>query len=156
MYYFDHFFGAYKNIYLDYDYLHTVDRRDELPVRFTRLSPTGDHDIAETVAPACAEWKSQGFSDEEQEHLKRFLMDNMSALLAEAEESRGKDEHLTEVTFEVTDEELLRILRASYLLGMSPGEFVNMAIRDAIEHFEQNPEQAKELYGRGSEGQNDW
>lgn len=148
MYYFDHFFGAYKNIYLDYDYLHTVNGHDELLVRFTRLSPNGDHDIAEAIAPTLTEWKSRGFTDEEQAHLKQFLADNMLALLAEAEDTRGKDEHLVEVTFEVTDEELLRILQASYLMGVSPGEFVNMALRDAIECFEQDPERAKELYGQ--------
>lgn len=49
---YDHFFGAYKNIYLDYDYPRTMDGHDELPVRFTRINTHGDHDTAETIAPA--------------------------------------------------------------------------------------------------------
>lgn len=136
MYCLAHFFGAYKNIYLDYDYLQTVNGHDELLVRFTRISPNGALNTAETLAPACETWKLQGFSEDELDKLKRFLADNMASLLADAEATRGEDEHTSEVTFELSDHELLMVLRAAYLSGMSPAEFVNAAIRDQIERLE--------------------
>lgn len=129
---FDHFFGAYKNIYLDYDYLHTVGGQDQLPVRFTRLNTFGEHDTAETIAPACTSWDVRGFTDEELDKLKTFLSDNMASLLAEAELARGGDAHLTTVTFELSESELLLVLRSSYLSGIAPSEFVREAIRDFI------------------------
>lgn len=147
MYYFDHFYGAYKNIYLDYDYLHNVHGRDELLVRFTRISPNDDPDIAETVIPACDIWGSRGFSDDELGKLKNFLADNMASLLAEAQETLGKDEHLVEVSFELTQYELATILRAAYLNGMSPGEFVKDALRNFIEYCE-TPEGIADIKGR--------
>lgn len=144
MYYFDHFYGAYKNIYLDYDYLHTVHGHDELLVRFTRISPDGDPDVAETVIPACETWKSRGFSEAELDKLKNFLTDNMDSLLAEAQATRDKDENLVEVTFELSQRELVMLLRAAYLSGMSPGEFVNAALKDFIERCE-TPEGIEEI-----------
>lgn len=38
MLFYDHFFGTCKNIHLDYDYLHTVNGHDELPIRFARTN----------------------------------------------------------------------------------------------------------------------
>lgn len=144
MYYFDHFYGAYKNIYLDYDYLHNINGCDELLVRFTRISPTGDPDIAETVIPACTTWNSRGFNDDELDKLKTFLADNMASLLTEAQETLGKDEHLVEMSFELTQHELAMLLRAAYLSGISPGEFVNNALKDFIERCK-TPEGAAAL-----------
>lgn len=151
MYCLAHFFGAYKNIYLDYDYLQTVNGHDELSVRFTRISPNGAIDIAETLAPACGTWKHQGFSEDELGRLKRFLADNMASLLADAEATRGEDEHTSEVTFELSDRELLMVLRASYLSGMSPAEFVNAAVRDHIERLEAQGD-SRQCEDRGGAG----
>lgn len=131
---YDHFFGAYKNIYLDYDYPRTMDGHDELPVRFTRINTHGDHDTAETIAPACDSWDANGFTYAELVKLERFLADNMASLLAEAEQTRGDDAHMTTMDIEFTEWELLRILRASYLSGMAPGEFiVNAAANYMVE-----------------------
>lgn len=143
MFYYDHFFGAYRNIYLDYDYLHTVDGHDELPVRFTRLNASGEHDVAETVAPACTTWEADGFTADELNSLKTFLLNNMASLLVEAEQTRDGDAHMSTVTFELTESELLMLLQASYLKGIAPGEFIKEAIRwfiDAVEAGEIGPE----------------
>lgn len=154
MYCFDHFYGAYKNIYLDYDYLHSVNGHDELLVRFTRVSPDGDPDIAETVIPACETWNSRGFSNDELDKLKIFLADNMASLLAEAQQTLGKDKHLVEVSFELAQHELTMLLHAAYLSGRSPGEFVKDAIRSFIAYCE-TPEGARDLKKRLKEGLKD-
>lgn len=127
---YDHFFGAYRNIYLDYDYLHTVNGHDELPVRFTRLNTSGEHDTAETIVPSCNSWETHGFTENELDALKTFLANNMEALLAEAEQTRDGDAHLTTMTFELPYTLQLRLLAMSYLSGIAPGAFIRNAIRD--------------------------
>lgn len=145
MLYYDHFFGAYRNIYLDYDYLREVDGHDELPIRFTRLKASGEHDVAKTIAPACEKWNVHGFDENEAAKLRDFLADNLDALLAEAESTRGQGDNLVEMSFELSTDELIRVLCASYLSGKAPGEFVQDAMRDAIEYYKQEfPEMAKE------------
>lgn len=92
----------------------------------------------------CTTWNSRGFNDDELDKLKIFLADNMTSLLAEAQETLGKDEHLVEVSFELTQHELTMLLRAAYLSGISPGEFVNNALKDFIERCK-TPEGAAAL-----------
>lgn len=142
MFCYNHFFGAYRNMYLDYDCLHTADDHDELPIRFTRLNGSCEPDTAKTVAPACESWDVHGFTSEELDHLKTFLSDNMASLLAEAELTRDEDTHMTTMTIDMPDAELSLLLCVSYLNGIAPGEFVKNAIRSvyhAIEAGEIDP-----------------
>lgn len=67
-----HFYGAKRNVYLEYDFLHATEQGDELKVRFTRLRGL-EVDYADTIAPACAVWELHGFAEDEMGELKSFL-----------------------------------------------------------------------------------
>lgn len=127
-----HFYGARRNVFLDYDFLHEVDGVDELKVRFTRFSESG-MDFAETVVPACASWEVSGFADEELEELRGFLESNMAMILEEAEQTRDGDANLVEMDFEIEDHIWRWFAETCYLQGISPEQGLVQAIESFVE-----------------------
>lgn len=127
-----HFYGARRNVFLDYDFLHEVDGADELKVRFTRFSESG-MDIAETVVPACASWEVQGFDGEELAELRGFLETNMAMILEEAELTRDGDADLVEMDFEIEDRIWTWFAQACYLQGISPEQGLVKTIERFVE-----------------------
>lgn len=134
-----HFYGARRNIFLDYDFLHTVNERDELRVTFTRFRGL-EQDVAETIIPACEIWNTQGFSEEELIELQEFLQINMANILAEAENTRGGDANLVEDTFEIAWSTWVEFSLACYLSGESPEEGMNRALREYLAEFKADNE----------------
>lgn len=114
-----HFYGAKRNVYLEYDFLHATEQGDELKVRFTRLRGL-EVDYADTIAPACATWEFHGFAEGEMEELKAFLQANLPLLMEEAEATRDGDADFVEMAFEVEDEFWARFSRHCYAEGMTP------------------------------------
>lgn len=130
-----HFYGARRNVFLDYDYLHTVDGHDELRVRFTRFRGL-EENTAETIIPTCESWEVAGFSEAELTELQAFLQANMTDILKEAEATRDKDTDLVEETFDIEWGRWVKFSLACYLRGESPEEGVNRILDEAIEELE--------------------
>ncbi|WP_080802904.1 hypothetical protein [Arabiibacter massiliensis] len=130
-----HFYGARRNVFLDYDFLHTVEGEDELRVRFTRFRGLAT-DYAETVVPACSSWDVEGFGEDELGELQRLLQKNMPLILEEAEQSRDGDADLVEMTFEIENELWVRFAQICYLEGISPEQGFVRALECFIEEFD--------------------
>ncbi len=126
-----HYYGAKRNVFLEYDFLHTVNGRDELQVRFVRYHRQSA-DVAETIIPSGGEWTAHGFTEEELAELRSFLQANEPSILQEAESTRDGDANLVEVTFEIEEELWTCFALTCYVQGISPEQGVVQAIEQFI------------------------